>query len=100
MARNRLRFTTRGLLIAILAAALLLAGFVQLRDWRRRRAVIDGIELQIVLNQLAQDELRERVEWGRRGRMPAAVLQGYEEELEQLRRRGEELQESFARLQP
>jgi hypothetical protein len=95
-----MRFTTRGLLIAILAAALVLAGFVQFRDWQRRRAVIGDLELQIVLNQLAQDELRERVEWGRRGRMPAAVLQGYEEGLEQLQRRGGELQERLARLEP
>jgi hypothetical protein len=94
----RMRFTTRRLLIVILAAAVLLAVLLQVRDWQRRRVLIEQLNARLAFNRLTQAEMQVMSEYARRRRASSEELRNYEKGIAQLRIEGEELQERLSRL--
>ena len=53
MPKTRLRFTVRRLMPNIVIAAFGLAVYIQVRNWRRRQALIAQLHSQILMNDLA-----------------------------------------------
>jgi hypothetical protein len=98
MAMPRVRFTIRRLLVMIVAAALLLAGFVGIRDWQRRQARIQQLRSEILVNDLAEAQAGVMVKHAKRKNDPQGARE-HEHTQALLREQGRALREKLSRFQ-
>ncbi len=78
MPKTRLRFTVRRLMLNIVIVAFGLAVYIQVRNWRRRQALIAQLHSQILMNDLAYAQAGAMAEATRRRHDPPKDVQDYE----------------------
>ena len=97
MSMPRVRFTIRWLLVVIAAAALLLAAFVAIRDWRGRQARIQRLQSEILVNDLAEAQAGVMVKYAKRKNNPQGARE-HQRAQEFLHEHGRVLRERLSRV--
>ncbi|MGP0064246.1 MAG: hypothetical protein ACLQGP_11680 [Isosphaeraceae bacterium] len=98
MPKIRLRFTVRRLMLVILIASLLLAGYIAFQDRLRRQAMVDQLHAEILMNDLARAQAGAMAEAARRRGDSPDVVQDHERSEGYLEQRAQELRARLSRL--
>ena len=90
MPKIRLRFTVRRLMLVILIASLLLAGYIAFQDRLRRQAIVNQLHAEILMNDLARAQAGAMAEAARRRGDSPDVVQDHERSEGYLEQRAQE----------